>query len=127
MMLVAPGCGDDTTSVTTTNQDLSATADMTMTAVKDMTVQPAKTCLAALNCVSNTCLNLTPITAAEACATQCGASLPTDQATAFGNLFQCVVEFAVTDAGFDKADIATILAQDCGKQYLACQGIGLDQ
>ena len=132
MMLVAPGCGDDTTSPTS-NFDLSATPDLTApTTGKDMTVLPATTCAAALGCVSQNCLTLGSEAADEACGQTCAASLKGAQMTEFDALFECVVTNAVSpgDGGstvFDPTKLTAVLAGTCKPEYLNCMGVGLDQ
>lgn len=133
MMLVAPGCGDDTTS--TTGSDMSVGLDMTtMVTAKDMTMLPATTCAAALGCTQSNCLTLGSEMADEACAENCAKALTGDQASEFTALFTCVVTYArsASDGGstvFDPTKvIGTITppAGQCVMPYEACMGVGLD-
>ncbi len=132
MMLVAPGCGDDTTS-TTSNFDLSATPDLTApVAGKDMTPVKATTCAGALGCVSQGCLTLGSEAADAACGQECASALTGAEAAEFNALFECVVTNAVSpgDGGstvFDPSKVTMVLAGACKLQYLNCMGVGLDQ
>jgi len=133
MMLVAPGCGDDTTS--TTGADLSVTtpADMTVVVGKDMTPAKPATCSQAVACVQG-CLAPSQ-TNPLGCATACGSSLPTDQKNEFTALFTCVVMHSQSPADgggtfFDASKVVSTITPPngaCLQQYGICTGaIGLD-
>jgi hypothetical protein len=130
MMLVAPGCGDDTTSTASPDLSVTTPADMTATP-KDMTVVKATTCGGALLCVTG-CTGPS-IADPLSCATACGSALAGDQKTEFTNLFTCVVENAQSPADgggtyFDITKLTSTIGSKgpCFTQYENCMGVGLD-
>jgi hypothetical protein len=131
MMLVAPGCGDDTTS-TTSNFDLSATPDLTApTAGKDMTPPLATTCGGALACTSQSCFQSAD---PQTCAENCASALKGDQSTEFMALFTCVVTNSVVPADgggfvFNPGGVVKTISPGgpCFQDYEACMGVGLDK
>src|SRR5690242_5071256 len=87
LLLVAPGCGDDTSN----NPDLAA-PDLSVAG--DMS---KKTCGSILVCVNGCLNNADPIT----CAKGCAQGLDATEAAKFGALFGCVSALCVNDGGGD--------------------------
>lgn len=134
MMLVAPGCGDDTT--TAAGGDMSVTVvDMTTPTPKpDMTVVKATTCAGAYACVVPGCFTGAGASDPVGCATACSSALMGTELAKWGALFQCVEQASAVpngDGGFTinigaAAKSITPPNGVCVSAADTCQGIGLD-
>jgi hypothetical protein len=134
MMLVAPGCGDDTTSATTNDMSVTVADMVTVTPKPDMVATKATTCAQAYNCVVPACFTGAGASDPIGCATTCASALTGAEQAKWNTLLTCVEGAAAVpngDGGF------TINLINAGKSITppggvcvsaadTCNGIGLD-
>jgi hypothetical protein len=89
LLLVAPGCGDDTSS----GNDMVVQVDMSVGADMQKYV-----CSSAFFCGSTKCLLTDPVAAAN-CVLMCAQPLDSTSAAKFGKLVGCVQQVCAPDGG----------------------------